>query len=70
MAHRDVKRSDFEGKTVAKIDCRAINIFRFYFTDGTALAIEVDAVGLNVYGMVACDVCVAPKKKRKKEATT
>ena len=58
--HRDPKPQDFVGKTIARVDTKAVNIWRFYFTDGTAVAIEVDAVAPMVYGMVVCDVCVKP----------
>lgn len=57
MPHRDVKRKDFEGKTIKRIDCRAVNIFRFYFTDGSSIAIEAEGDM-----MVACETCASQKK--------
>ena len=57
MTHRDIRKEDFVGKTVIDLDCEAVNIIRFKFEDGSALAIEVDAVGLGIYGMVACETC-------------
>lgn len=52
MSHREITPADFEGKTIAYIDCGAVNILRFYFTDGSAIAIEHERDG-----MVACDAC-------------
>ena len=53
MSHRKIQKKDFEGKTIKSIDCRAVNVLRFFFTDGTAIAIETEN-----YAMVACDECV------------
>jgi len=50
--HRPLRRADFEGKTIHEVDVRAVNIIRFYFTDGSSIAIEHERDG-----MVACDVC-------------
>lgn len=47
MSHRDVKPSDFVGKTVLRVDARAINIVRFWFTDGTTLALEHERDGIS-----------------------
>ncbi len=58
MAHRDLTKEDFIGKTVTDFECDAVNVIRFVFEDGTRLAIEVDAMGHGIYGMVACDECV------------
>lgn len=52
MSHRPLRCRDFEGKTIQKVDVRAVNIIRFYFTDGTALAIEAEG-----HVMVACEEC-------------
>jgi hypothetical protein len=57
MTHRKLKARDFVGKTVAQVDVRAVNIIRFFFTDGSAVAIEVDHFGHDLWGMVACDEC-------------
>lgn len=65
MAHHDVNPKDFEGKTIARLEASCVNVIRFFFTDGTAIAIEVDAVGIGIYGMVQCDVCVEPPTKAK-----
>jgi hypothetical protein len=59
MSHRNPKPRDFVGKTIKRIDTRAVNVWRFFFTDGTAIAIEVEAVGLGLSGMVVCDACVS-----------
>ena len=58
MAHRDLDPKDFEGKTIKRADFRASNILKFYFTDGTAIAIEAE----SDFTMVACDVCVDEKE--------
>lgn len=61
MSHRNLKRSDFEGKTVQRFVCDAVNIITFHFTDGTALAIEAELMtSYQLPGMVACDECIAP----------
>lgn len=58
MSHRKIKKSDFEGKTIKKIDCRAVNFIRFEFTDGTALALEGELVtSYGIAGILACDEC-------------
>lgn len=50
--HQPLHPAFFEGKTIAKVDFQACNIFRFYFTDGTAIALEHER-----HGMVMCRVC-------------
>ena len=57
--HRRPKKIDFEGKTIRRFQRSADNIWRFWFTDGTAFAIQSDSFG--PYGlacMEVCDVCV------------
>lgn len=63
MSHRLLRSSDFKGKTISRIDAHAVNVTRFYFTDGTSATIEVDALGHGVYGMVLCDECSTTDKK-------
>jgi hypothetical protein len=58
MSHMLVRKRDFTGKTIARVDAKAVNIIRFWFTDGTAVALEVDAVGPGIYGIVACGACI------------
>jgi hypothetical protein len=65
MAHRLIKNKDFAGKTVARVDAKAVNMIRFYFTDGTAIAIETEGFGHGIVGMVACEVCVEKPKRVK-----
>lgn len=67
MSHRLIKNAvkDFVGKTIARVDARAVNVTTFYFTDGTSIIMEVEAVGPGIYGMVACDECAVPVPKRK-----
>lgn len=45
------------GKEIKKIDATAVNVLRLYFTDGTAVALEVEAVGPSIYGIIACESC-------------
>lgn len=58
MSHRDPVPADFVGKTIERVDTQAVNIWRLWFTDGSAIAIERDALAPGVYGMVVCDACV------------
>jgi hypothetical protein len=61
VSHRDPTPKDFVGKTIKRVDVRAINLWRIFFTDGTAIAIEHERDG-----MVVCDVCVKPPKKARR----
>lgn len=70
MSHKLLKNKDFAGKTIEQIDAKAVNIVYFYFTDGTSLAIEVEAVGPGIYGLVTCDECKAPPPKRAVRSAT
>lgn len=56
--HRDIDPKDFEGKTIQKLEADAVNIIRFYFTDGTSIAIETEGFGGGLVGMVSCTSCV------------
>ena len=62
QGHRPLQRADFEGKTIREVDVRAVNIIRFYFTDGSSIAIEHERDG-----MVACDVCVKPAVEQEED---
>ena len=57
MADREPVPEDFIGKTITKFDGSSINIWRFGFSDGTAIAIEVENFGNAGPGMVVCDEC-------------
>lgn len=57
MADRDPVREDFVGKTITEFDGSCINIWRFGFSDGTAIAIEVESFGDGLHGMVVCEEC-------------
>lgn len=57
MSHRDPTPEDFIGKTITSFDGECINIWRFGFSDGTAVAIEVESFGQAGPGMVVCDEC-------------
>lgn len=62
--HKDIDPKDFEGKTIKKLEADAVNIIRFHFTDGTAIAIETEGFGGGLVGMVSCTVC-APSEPHK-----
>lgn len=55
--HRNPEKSDFEGKTVARFEPDADNVWRFWFTDGTAFAIQSESTNGIGY-MELCNVCV------------
>lgn len=57
--HRRPEPSDFEGKTVLRFECDADNIWRIWWTDGTAFAIQCEIFGpYSIPGMELCDVCI------------
>lgn len=54
--HRRPTASDFQGKTIIKFSKTADNIWKFWFSDGSKLAIQCDLHhGLAV--MVLCEEC-------------
>jgi hypothetical protein len=64
MAERNPEKRDFVGKTIARIDTRACNLWRFFFTDGTAIAIEADCQSTQYGGvpvMQVCEECAQPE---------
>jgi hypothetical protein len=60
--HRRPRKKDFEGKTVKRFQRTADNIWRIWFTDDTAFAIQTEiagaGTGLGVPFMELCDICV------------
>lgn len=60
MSHRSPRPSDFVGKTVTRVDFRATNLLRFYFTDGTAIALEHERDVIT-----ACTECAQPDPERR-----
>ncbi len=72
MAKNDQRITDLKnalvGKTIEKIDAKAINIIHLWFTDGTSIDLEVEAFGWGLYGIIACD-CDRPKKEAECEPT-
>jgi hypothetical protein len=64
MSHDLIKDryKDFVGKTVARVDAEAVNIATFFFTDGTAVAIETEHITHGIHGMIVCDECVSEDK--------
>ena len=60
MPHRlHPRKKDFVGRTIKRVDSSACNIWRFEFEDGGSVALEVDALGHGLYGLVVCDECAA-----------
>jgi hypothetical protein len=55
--HRKPMKKDFEGKTIKKFSRSADNIWRFWFTDGTAFAIQSE-VYCGVAIMELCEECI------------
>lgn len=53
MSHRDATAEDFIGKTIVAVNVEAANIWRFWFSDGTAFAVETEGDG-----MIICDECI------------
>lgn len=56
--HRRPEKSDFEGKTVSRFEPDADNVWRIWFTDGTAFAIQSESSSAGIGYMELCDVCV------------
>ncbi len=52
----------FVGKTISKLDIRAVNCVVFYFTDGTTAELEVEAVlpSMGLYGIVSAATAPTP----------
>lgn len=59
--HRDPAPADFVGKTITSFEGDCINIWRFGFSDGTSIAIEVENFGVAGPGMVICEECAGLK---------
>ena len=59
-SHSSIDPKQWVGKTIARMDARAVNIVRFFFTDGTAIAIETEGMGHGIVGMVQCGACIDP----------
>lgn len=54
---RDPRPADFVGKTIAAIDTRACNVWRFTFSDGSAIAIEAEVMNTEYGGIPVMQVC-------------
>lgn len=54
--HRRPFKRDFEGKTIRKFRRDADNIWRFWFTDGSAFAIQSDLFS-GLACMELCEQC-------------
>lgn len=55
--HRRPHSSDFEGKTITLFECECDNIWRIWFDDGTAFAIQCDTTANGIAFMELCDEC-------------
>jgi hypothetical protein len=58
--HRRPKKRDFEGKTITRFHRSADNIWRIWFTDGTAFGIQSEIFYPGLACMELCDVCAKP----------
>ena len=56
--HRRPTKRDFEGKTIKRFVRTADNVWRFWFTDGTAFAIQSEIFHPGIACMEVCDVCI------------
>ncbi len=56
--HREATKADFEGKTIARFEPDADNVWRFWFTDGSAFAIQCESSPEGIGYMELCDVCL------------
>lgn len=56
--HRRPRKKDFEGKTILRFKKSADNVWRLWFTDGTAFAIQCEATGGLPY-MEVCEACIS-----------
>lgn len=56
--HRRPEPRDFAGKTVSRLDADADNVWRFWFTDGSAFAVQAETSSDGIAFMEICDVCV------------
>lgn len=52
----------FKGKTVKKVDARAINDVTFHFTDGSLISINADE-RVSGFSVIIAGPVVYPKKK-------
>lgn len=60
MPERDPVAADFVGKTIVAFEADSVNVWRFKFSDGTAIAIEADLFGYpSLPCMQVCDECAA-----------
>jgi hypothetical protein len=62
IMERDPRPADFVGKTIIDADLSAANIWRFRFSDGTAIAIEAEYFGVLAILQV-CEECAEPFHK-------
>jgi hypothetical protein len=53
--HRRPTKRDFQGKTIKRFVRSADNLWKFWFTDGSAFAIQSDNFG--AYGLACMEVC-------------
>lgn len=61
MFSRKLEKSDFVGKTIKDVDCRAVNVLKLFFEDGTSIEIDVESFGHGISGMAT----YAPSAKHK-----
>jgi hypothetical protein len=56
--HYQPKPEDLIGKTIVAFECETVNMWVLKFSDGTAVAIDAEAVGMyNIPTMTFCNTC-------------
>lgn len=61
--HYQAHSEDLQGKTVERFECSAMNVWKLFFTDGTAVAIEAEITGMyGLPGMTLCNTCWKDEK--------
>lgn len=66
IGERKPKAADFVGKTIRRVNTRSCDIWRIYFTDGSAIAIEAEVENTEFGGipvMQVCESCVKPSRQ-------
>lgn len=59
---RDPQPDDFIGKTITAVDTSACNVWRFRFTDGSAIAIKAEVMDTRYGGVPVMQVCSECRK--------
>jgi xylose isomerase len=56
--HYKAHELDLVGKTIERFECSAVNLWSLFFTDGTAVTVEAEVVGMyQIPSMTLCNTC-------------